>query len=74
MFLFSGTFFPLENLPPWARHVALVFPLTHLTAATRSLSLGPMEPSLFWNVGYLILFSLVFFRLALHQMNRRLIK
>ncbi|MBI5443344.1 MAG: ABC transporter permease, partial [Deltaproteobacteria bacterium] len=30
MFLFSGTFFPLENLPGWAQQVALVFPLTHL--------------------------------------------
>jgi len=26
MFLFSGTFFPLENLPGWAQDVALLFP------------------------------------------------
>ena len=74
MFLFSGTFFPLENLPPWAQHAALIFPLTHLTTLARSLSLGRLEPSLFWSVGYLAFFSLVFFLLALHQMNRRLIK
>ncbi|MDP4978973.1 MAG: ABC transporter permease, partial [Desulfobacterales bacterium] len=31
MFLFSGTFFPVSNLPLWAQPVALVFPLYHLT-------------------------------------------
>lgn len=29
MFLFSGTFFPLENLPHWAQVLALALPLTH---------------------------------------------
>jgi len=74
MFLFSGIFFPLENLPPWAQHAALVFPLTHLTILTRSFSVGGHESSLLWSVVYLVFFSLVFFLLALRQMNRRLIK
>jgi lipooligosaccharide transport system permease protein len=73
MFLFSGTFFPLENLPPWARTFATLFPLTHLVKLTRSLSFGHMEPGLLWSVGYLILFSALFFPLAIRRMRRRLV-
>ncbi|HNR13595.1 MAG TPA: ABC transporter permease [Thermodesulfobacteriota bacterium] len=74
MFLFSGTFFPLENLPPWAQIIALAFPLTHVVIPVRYLSSGVMMPELFWNVGYLLLFSAVFFPLALIKMHKRLVK
>ena len=74
MFLFSGTFFPLENLPPWAQQFALVFPLTHLTNLARALSFGRIELSLLWDTGYLLLFGLIFFPLAISKMHRRLIK
>jgi lipooligosaccharide transport system permease protein len=73
MFLFSGTFFPLENLPPWAQTFAALFPLTHLVQLTRSLSFGHMEAGLLWNVGYLLLFVMIFFPLAIHRMRRRLV-
>jgi lipooligosaccharide transport system permease protein len=74
MFLFSGTFFPLENLPRWAQYLASVFPLTHLASLTRSLSFGQYHLSMLWELGYLLLFSLLFFLLALHKMRSRLIK
>lgn len=74
MFLFSGTFFPVENLPYWAQKLAFVLPLTHLVKLTRSFSFGVMGFDLLWNVGYLLLFSLVFFPLAIFVMHRRLIK
>jgi lipooligosaccharide transport system permease protein len=74
MFLFSATFFPIENLPPWAQQAALVFPLTHLVAMTRALAFGVYDASLLWGLGYLALFCLIFFPLALHMMRRRLIK
>ena len=74
MFLFSGTFFPLENLPQWAQYVALALPLTHLAHVTRALSLGQIHPSLLWNVGYLLLFTFFFFPAALVKMRKRLIK
>jgi lipooligosaccharide transport system permease protein len=74
MFLFSGTFFPLDNLPRWAQQVALIFPLTHLTNLARSLSLGQGDSSISFGIGYLLIFSLVFFPLALWQMQQRLIK
>jgi lipooligosaccharide transport system permease protein len=74
MFLFSGTFFPLDNLPPWAQQFALVFPLTHLTNLARAFSFGRIDLSLLWGIGYLLLFSFIFFPFAILKMHRRLIK
>ena len=74
MFLFSGTFFPVTNLPGWAQTLALIFPLTHLVNATRYLCLGVMTMDVLWAVLYLIVFSVVFFPLALVVMQRRLIR
>jgi lipooligosaccharide transport system permease protein len=74
MFLFSGTFFPLENLPVWARLLALVFPLTHLASLARAFSYGRIDLSLLWEIGYLLLFTFIFFPLAILKMHRRLIK
>jgi lipooligosaccharide transport system permease protein len=74
MFLFSGTFFPVSNLPEWAQPLALAFPLYHLTEVARRLSLGVSETPTVLNLVYLLLFSLVFTILGLKAMRRRLIK
>lgn len=73
MFLFSGTFFPLENLPFWAQRAAQVLPLTHLVNLCRSLALGTLRTGLLIDLLYLIVFSILFFPLALRCMRRRLI-
>lgn len=73
MFLFSGTFFPLDNLPAWARDLALIFPLTHLVRLTRYFCLGVLRVDLLWGVTYLAVFATVCFPLALFAMRRRLI-
>jgi lipooligosaccharide transport system permease protein len=74
MFLFSGTFFPIENLPRWAQQIALLFPLTHLANLARSFSFGKLSPSLLWGICYLLIFSFIFFPLTLLKMRQRLIK
>lgn len=74
MFLFSGTFFPVENLPVWAQRLALLLPLTHLVKLTRSFCFGMIDSGLLWNFLYILVFSLVFFPLAILKMHRRLIK
>lgn len=74
MFVFSGTFFPLENLPLWAQRLAMFFPLTHLVKLTRFFSLGLTRTDLLWSLAYLLVFCLVFFPLAILGMRRRLIK
>lgn len=74
MYLFSGTFFPLENLPLWARYLAHALPLTHLVNLVRSLALGRLDASLLWSLLYLILFCLILFPMALTFMHKRLVK
>jgi len=74
MFLFGGTFFPLENLPAWAQKFAMVFPLTHLVTLVRALAFGSLSPSLWWHLAYLLAFSGLFFYLALAAMHRHLIE
>jgi lipooligosaccharide transport system permease protein len=74
MFLFSGTFFPVENLPLWTQRLAVLFPLTHLVKLTRSLCFGMIDAGLLWNLLYILAFSFVFFPLAMLKMHRRLVK
>lgn len=74
MFLFSGTFFPLGNLPLWAQKLALVLPLTHLVRLVRGLSFGLLDRELLWSLIYLLVFSAIFFPAAIYTMHRRLIK
>ncbi|MGA9477022.1 MAG: ABC transporter permease, partial [Desulfobacterales bacterium] len=74
MFLFSGTFFPVSNLPLWAQPVALVFPLYHLTELARCFSLGARETPPVLSILYLLLFFMIFAVLSLRAMRRRLIK
>jgi lipooligosaccharide transport system permease protein len=54
LFLFSGIFFPLTQLPAWFRPVAYVTPLWHGVALCRALSLGTATPGgALVHVGYL---------------------
>jgi lipooligosaccharide transport system permease protein len=75
MFLFSGTFFPIDTLPGWAQTVAWTLPLTHLVALARVMTFGVLS----WrdalvSGGYLLALTAVCFPLALMAMRRRLIK
>lgn len=40
LFLFSGTFFPIDQLPDWMEPIAYVTPLWHAVETTRGLALG----------------------------------
>jgi lipooligosaccharide transport system permease protein len=74
MFLFSGTFFPLENLPSWAQNLAMFLPLTHLVRLTRNLCYGQFGVDMLGPMAYWLVFTLLFYVLALYGMRRRLIK
>ncbi len=73
MFLFSGTFFPVSNLPPWAQPIALAFPLYHLVELARGFGLGTHVTSTFLSVVYLLVFFCIFSLLGLKAMRKRLI-
>jgi lipooligosaccharide transport system permease protein len=74
MFLFSGTFFPVSNLPLWAKPAALAFPLYHLVELARLACLGRFETVPLLSVLYLLVFAGLFTVLALVFMRKRLIK
>ena len=74
MFLFSGIFFPLENLPLFAQRLAWLTPLFHTVELCRGLVSGQM-PSLYMaNLLSLFIFSLILFLPPLLLMRRRLIQ
>jgi lipooligosaccharide transport system permease protein len=58
MFLFSGTFFPVTELPAWARLVAYATPLWHGVELTRAAAIGT-PPALPAIVHALVLFAFV---------------
>ena len=73
LFIFSGTFFPITQLPPFLRWVAYLTPTWHGVNLARSLSLGIADPVLMTvNVAFLggcigagIVACLITFRRAL---------
>jgi lipooligosaccharide transport system permease protein len=74
MFLFSGTFFPVDTLPLWAQKTASLLPLTNLVDLARSFTNGRIDASLIRGSGYLFALASVAFPLAIRMMRRRLIK
>ncbi|MEJ2470663.1 MAG: ABC transporter permease [Desulfuromonadales bacterium] len=73
MFLFSGTFFPLQNLPGWAQTVAHLLPLTHLVALVRGCSLHLWSNALWLSLLYLLVAVLLLLPLAIALMVRRIV-
>jgi len=73
MFLFGGTFFPIELLPGWARIVAMALPLTHSAGFVRAVCLGNIDSSLWVHVAYLAAGAPVLFILSIVLMRRRLV-
>ncbi len=73
MFLFSGTFFPVEQLPGWMQPIAYATPLWSGVELTRGVAL---EQATAWHpvahVGYLAAFTLVGTILAVVLLRKRL--
>jgi lipooligosaccharide transport system permease protein len=75
MFLFSGTFFPVDQLPDWLQPVAWAVPLWHGVELCRGLALGTAEPvAALVHVGYLALWAVGGFVLAARAFRRRLVR
>jgi lipooligosaccharide transport system permease protein len=74
MFLFSGTFFPLDILPGWAMKIALILPLTHVSSLLRGACLGQEPPHAWASLAYLLLVTVLAFGAAVILMRRRLVK
>ena len=73
LFLFSGTFFPVTQLPGWIRPLAYITPLWHGVALCRSLSLGTatIGPAL-GHVAYLVALAAIGVAVGHRTYRRRL--
>jgi lipooligosaccharide transport system permease protein len=76
MFLFSGTFFPLESMPIYFQPIGWISPLWHATELGRSAAFDYGVSSTMTLVHILFLVALVTIGLALsfRQFERRLSK
>jgi lipooligosaccharide transport system permease protein len=72
LFLFAGTFFPISELPQWARILANFNPLYHCVQLVRDAVFGLSAIDL-WHLGFLLVFGGVTWRVAIVRMERRLI-
>ncbi len=73
LFLFSGTFFPVSQLPAWIRPVAYATPLWHGVALCRQLSLGTADlMGALGHVAYLVVFVLAGLVVGQRTYRRRL--
>jgi lipooligosaccharide transport system permease protein len=75
MFLLSGTFFPLTQLPWGVQLFAQTFlPLTHTVNLARGLVLGKLDESSLISLCWIVAVTVVFFILSINLMRRKLIK
>jgi lipooligosaccharide transport system permease protein len=72
LFLVAGTFFPIEGLPEGFQVVAQVNPLHQLVELVRGGAFG-FEWADIARFAFLVVFALVTWRVAIHQMRKRLI-
>lgn len=73
LFLLSGTFFPISELPTWGRVVAELTPLYHGVELTRQLALYDIEPSAVWHLAYLVAMLAIGVAVGVRSLERRLV-
>ncbi len=73
LFLFSGTFFPISQLPAWLEAVAYVTPLYHGVALCRDLTLGQVGWVDLGHVAYLCACAAVGYAAGRRTFARRLV-
>jgi lipooligosaccharide transport system permease protein len=74
MFLFSGTFFPLDLLPEAVRYAALAaLPLTHVVEINRAITLEAVSAANLLNLAWIAVATTIFCSLAIRLMRRRLV-
>jgi lipooligosaccharide transport system permease protein len=74
LFLFSGTFFPLDQLPQWVRVAANLTPLYHGIELVRGFTLyGISLPEAALHIGYLVALFAISTRLTVRTFTKRLV-
>jgi lipooligosaccharide transport system permease protein len=73
MFLFSGTFFPIDNLPTLLELLAYLTPLWHGVSLCRQLTLGGVGWSSLGHLAYLVAFAAAGLAAARYTYRKRLV-
>jgi lipooligosaccharide transport system permease protein len=73
LFLLSGTFFPIDQLPAWAQVVAQATPLFHGVELVRQLTIYDLDISAVWHFGYLLLLLGAGTVIGIHNLEKRLL-
>jgi lipooligosaccharide transport system permease protein len=74
MLLFSGVYFPVEQMPAWLAGVASVLPLAHAIDLARPLMLDRIPDNILLHVAVLGAYALAAYYVALMLTRRRLLK
>jgi lipooligosaccharide transport system permease protein len=74
MFWLGGIFFPLDSLPRGFQVLAWFLPVSHVVAINRGLVEGNLHWSHLGDLVWILVVTVVFFRLAIFLMRRRLIR
>jgi lipooligosaccharide transport system permease protein len=76
MFLFGGVFFPVSVYDQFfpLRWIVEALPLYRGVHLMRGLTYGTLEPSMLFDVAYLVVFAAIGLAIAMRQLERRLIK
>jgi lipooligosaccharide transport system permease protein len=72
LFVFSGTFFPLERYPAVLETIVRWSPLYQGVALSRAVVLGDLHVGLLWHVLYLAVMGWVGTRVASHRLAKLL--
>jgi lipooligosaccharide transport system permease protein len=78
LFLFSGTFFPISQLPGFLQPVAFVTPLFHGVEAVRKIALPDVDSTIvtslpLWvHLGYLVVMAVVGAYLSIQFLDKRI--
>jgi lipooligosaccharide transport system permease protein len=74
MLLFSGVYFPVDQMPAWLATVASALPLKHAIDIARPLMLGQMPSNVIMHVAVLVAYSFAAYYVAVMLTRRRLLK
>jgi len=73
MFLFSGIFFPFNQLPGWVEAVAWLMPLYHLVEITRGMANGPDGLQVLLHTAWLVAVSAALFTIPVRALRAKLV-
>ena len=72
LFLLSGTFFPIDELPAWGQVVAHLTPLFHGVELVRQLTIYSVDASAVWHLVYLLVLLAAGVAVGIRNLTRRL--